>query len=566
MALDGDSQSNGAERLIGALARAGAEHVFGMAGTQNVALLEAVRRSRLSMTFATHELAASFMANGYGRTRGRPGVLCTIPGPGFTYALTGLAEAYLDSAPLLHIVGSPATAPGKCFQLQAIDQAAIARPVTKAVVQVDAPADMADAAQEAYRLTMTGEPGPVMLQVSPSALGDTAPAPTATARVHVPARPSREALEQAVARLSQAHRIVIYAGQGTAFEPEALLRLAEALGAVVATTTSARGVVPEDHPLLVRSDGDSARLIRLLDHADLVLALGVKFSHNGAHGFRLPLDPARLIHVDASREVLEGHFEAGHAIECDVPAFMRELLPLLPARADTGWQRAARTMADDSPPPGFFLEPAIPAASPPVPAGFFAMLREAMPREAILVTDAGLHQSLARKHFPIYSPRGLLVPTGLQSMGFCLPAAIGAKIAEPTRPVVALIGDGGISMAGMELLTAVRERIPLTVIVFNDGYYGLIRLQQLERYGHAPGGEVLNPDFAQWAASLGVEHRHFDGMASLRAALAARRPTMLEVDVRDSGRIQVQRIKSLARETLKDVKGPLMRVWRRPQT
>ena len=185
------------------------------------------------------------------------------------------------------------------------------------------------------------------------------------------------------------------------------------------------------------------------------------------------------------------------------------------------------------------------------------MLREALPDDAIVVTDSGLHQFLARRHFPVTSPRGLIVPTGLQSMGFGVPAAIGAKLAAPSRPVVAVIGDGGLAMAGMELVTAVRDRIPITVVVFVDGHYGMIRLQQIQRYGTAPGSEVGSVQIAQWSASLGVRHVRFDGMASLHAAMATDGPVVLEVPVRDSLDMQVQRVKSMTRERLRSLVSPL---------
>lgn len=548
--------ATGASRLASMLERLGVEYVFGMPGSQNVALLDAMHRSRLRTIVGTHELAAGFMANGYARTTGRPGILFTIPGPGFTFALTALAEAHLDSVPMVHLVGAPATSPGSRFQLQAIDQQAMARPVSKAVLTVDDADGLATAVSEAYRLATAGEPGPVVVEIASRALsGDAGPMP-APASHPVPAAPTADELETVLARIAAAERILIYAGQGTSGDPAALQRLAERLGALVATTTSARGVIPERHPLVVPCDRDSRRLETLVERADLVLVLGVKFSHNGAHGFRLRLAPERLVHVDASEDVLDGHYPAELTIACDVPTLLHRLEPRIPARAPgTGWSAGALPALAQA--GASALEPSIPEADPPVPAGFFAMLREALPDDAILVTDSGLHQDLARRHFPVMSPRGLIVPTGLQSMGFGLPAALGAKLAAPSRPVVALIGDGGLAMAGMELLTAVREHIPVTVIVFVDGHYGLIRQQQIQRFGRAPGSRIDVPELAQWSASLGVRHVRFDGMASMRDALATRGPVLLEVRLRDSLGFQMQRVRSLTREGVRTLLTPL---------
>ena len=557
------SGRRGAELLTATLEHLGVEHVFGLPGTQNVALFEALRRSRLQTIVASHELGASFMANGYARASGWPGILVTIPGPGFTYALTGLAEARLDSAPIIHIVGRPATAPGQRFQLQAIDQAAMAGPIAKAVLAADNADDIPAALIEAYRLAVSGEPGPVLLEVASEALTQYGgPQPVAPRPSITVAAPPRDAVEAIAALVAATPRIVIYAGQGTAGDPAALLRLAETLGAAVATTTSARGVVPEDHPLAIPCDGDSERLNALVARADLVLALGVKFSHNGAHGFRLALDRERLVHVDASTEVLNGHYPSRIAVACDVPAFVRELGALTTrAPPRQGWTPDELQSLRHCGGGGWPLDPTIPGIDPPTPAGFFAALRETLPRDAILVTDSGLHQMLARRHFPVLAPRGFITPSDFQSMGFALPAAIGAKLAHPTRTVVALLGDGGLTMSGMELLTVVRERIALTVIVLVDGHYGLIRLQQLGQHGRAHGTTLANPDYPRWAASLGVDHVLLDGIASLRAALAAKRPTLLEVPMRDSGAIRKQQLKSLAREAALGIAGAGVNTW-----
>jgi acetolactate synthase-1/2/3 large subunit len=196
-------------------------------------------------------------------------------------------------------------------------------------------------------------------------------------------------------------------------------------------------------------------------------------------------------------------------------------------------------------------EPKVNGVAPPTPAGFFSALRKALPAESCLVTDSGLHQVLARVHFKVTAPRGLLVPSDFQSMGFGLPAAIGAKLAAPRRPVVALIGDGGMAMSAMELLTAVREGIPLTVIVFNDGALGQIRLQQLSAFGVPHATALLNPDFAGLAESLGVNYYLLEGNAEhvLRRVLTTSGVSLVEVRVGDSTAIHLRRAQGAARET-----------------
>jgi acetolactate synthase-1/2/3 large subunit len=204
--------------------------------------------------------------------------------------------------------------------------------------------------------------------------------------------------------------------------------------------------------------------------------------------------------------------------------------------------------------------------SPSTPAAFFAALRAALPRDAILTLDSGQHQMLARRHYRVLAPRALIAPSDFQSMGFGLPAALGAAVAAPERRVVALIGDGGFAMSGLELLTAVRERLPLTVVVFNDGALGLIRDQQHREFGRAHGTALHAPDYAGLAAALGAGYALVDGdaEATLRAALAAAEPVLVEVRLGASARQREVRAKGLARAVTRRALGPrLLQVLKR---
>lgn len=543
----------GAELLCRALEREGVTHVFGLPGTQNVPLFEALRTAPLRTIVATHELGAAFMAAGYSRASGRVGVLTTIPGPGFTYALTGLAEARLDSTPMLYLVGQPARGPGKRFQLQALDQATIAGPLVKQRIDVDRAEDVPRAVAEGYRLTTSGEPGPVMVHYDPAILGKETATPPATPAAG-PGAPAVEGVSETLALLKQAKRVVILAGQGATAAAEQVERLAEGLGAAVVSTTSARGTVPEDHPLVVPTDLRGAgALNEMLASSDLILALGVKFSHNGALGFGLRIAPDRLVHVDASPDTLGANYPARLLIRADLGPWMDELLRGLgAARAAVAWEPGEldRWRARIEQGSVFPVEPRVAGGDA---AAFFAALREALPREACLVTDSGLHEMLARRHFPILAPRGLIVPSDFQSMGFGLPAAIGARLAAPHRPVVLISGDGGLAMCGLELLTAVRERVALLAIVFNDGRYGLIRLDQMRQHGHTFGVDLPAFDLAGLAAAAGAGYATvgYPDDAELgtvvRRALATPGPTVIDVPVGDSAAMRRARAEARVR-------------------
>lgn len=562
----GERVKKGAELLCEALEALGVEHVFGVPGTQNVELFGALRRSRIRVVVASHELAASFMAVGYYRASGKVAPLLTIPGPGFTYALTGLAEARHDSAAVVHLTGQPPSAAERSFQFQALDQRGMAAPVVKGALRVDRTEEIGDVVADAFDLALGGEPGPVLVELSARALQEHAPAPVRRrARRTVAQAPDPAAVEEAAALLAASRHPLIMAGQGCAGAPDRVRELAELLGAPVFTTTSGRGVLPEDHALALGFEfdrGDLGALNELIGRSDCVLAIGCKLTAAGTHGFALDLPGDRLIHVDSSADVLGATYrerlgivgsadEVLERLSASLRRLRDRLAPTWSPTAVEDWRRRLRTEADG------VLEPAVHGAKPATAAAFFAALGRALPRDAIVVTDSGLHQSLVRRHWEVLSPRGLLVPSDFQSMGFGLPAAIGAKLAAPGRVVVAVLGDGGFAMSGLELLTAVRERAPLLLVVFNDGQLNRIRLQQLAQFGRAEGCEVLNPDFAVLAEALGVGYARCDAGIEdvLRAAAQERRPTLVEVRLGDSAGIHLMRAKGLARAAVHEVLG-----------
>jgi acetolactate synthase-1/2/3 large subunit len=561
-------RATGGRVLCSTLERLGVEHIFGLPGTQNISLFEALRQSSLRTILATNELAAGFMANGYYRASGKVGVLTTIPGPGFAWAVAAIAEASQDSAALLYLVNKPAGGPGAKFNLQAIDQRAILAPLVRRVIEVDQAVDISAGVREAFAATTAGEPGPVLLQIDERAInGDTVEtAPPADAS---PAPTPADLIQQAAQLLRDSGRAVFFVGQGANDANRSLRELAERLGAPVVATRSARGIVPEDHPLAMTFDFSEAGvrgLNALLDRSDLIVAIGCKLSHNGTYGFKLRFAKEKLIHVDASAEVLGANYPAQLAIQSDAGAFLDAL-----AKADAVWQSrqsdwsleelAARKHSGATDPR--VAEPKVQGVNPPTPGSFFAALRAALPSGSCLVTDSGLHQVLATRHFRVQEPRGMIIPSDFQSMGFGLPAAIGAKLAAPHRAVVALIGDGGLAMSGMELVTAVRERIPLTVIVFNDGALGQIRLQQLSSYGHSHATELRTPNLALFAEAIGAKYLHLGGDAveTLRCAVTGDAVTLVEVNVGDSVAFHKVRAKGLARQTARGVLNPAMLEW-----
>ena len=557
----------GLDALCAGLADLGVRHVFGLPGTQNADFFSALPDHGLRPVLATHELSASFMANGYARASGRVGVLATIPGPGFTFALPGLAEARLDSVPLLHLVGTPAKG-SKRFLHQAIDQAGIARPLVKAVVELDGAAGIQARLREAHRLALAGEPGPVLLHLDPALLNAEA---TADAGASTGGNGAAGAAAAAAAEwiaplrrlLAASERPVLFVGGGALAHAEAVQRLAERLAAPTFTTLTARGILAEDHPCAMAFDSDRGgitELNALVERSDLVLALGCKFSHNGTTGFRIQLPPDRLVHVNADREALGTSYPARLEIEADVGDVLAALLddatpevrPRWSPQELTGLKAGiARIQAPRVP------EPRFAGISGHDAPAFFQALRRALPRDAIVVTDSGLHQVMTRRYYEVLGARGLIAPSDFQSMGFGIPAALGAALAEPSRPVVAIVGDGGFLMSAMDLACAAREGIPAVVVVFNDGHLNLIRVKQLQERGRGSAVDIATPDLEAFAGAISVRYGLLEGdvEATLRDACSSEGPTLLEVRLGDSLGMQALRAGGLARQAARRTVG-----------
>ncbi|HKI82744.1 MAG TPA: thiamine pyrophosphate-binding protein, partial [Candidatus Krumholzibacteria bacterium] len=467
-----DSDLPAPEIFCRTLLRLGVEVIFGLPGTQNEALFEALGRLGPRVVVPTHELAASFAVNGYARSSGRPGVLLTISGPGFTYALSGIAEAALDSAAVLHVVVSRSTQKDRKFQLQDIDQKAIAAPLVKRVFCVNKAEELRSTLETAYACAREDEPGPVLLEIESEALKkelswQDSPGESGAAAAQ---EEFSEELRAAVARLKESKKTLLLLGQGAAGASEEARRLAEGLRAAVLSTSSGRGILPEDHPLSLGFEFSGTRAQArnaLLERADLVLAVGCKFSHNSSHGFKLEIPPQKLIQVDRSREVLQGNYPASLRVRADARGFLTAILRESEELFSGGRGWSSQELVDwrKRGLQSSWLELPEPSMLGKGPENFFTALRNVIPRDGLLVTDSGLHQLLARRYYKVFCPHGLLLPTDFQSMGFALPAALGVKFAHPERTVGVIVGDGGMAMSGLELLSAVKTKQQFCVLV-----------------------------------------------------------------------------------------------------
>jgi len=549
--------------VVKSLRSLGVDAVFGIPGSHDAFLYDALRKSPVRTILATNELHAAFMANGYFRRCGKPGVMVTVAGPGFTNGVTGLAEAFFDSAGLVCIVCKPAGLPGQKFQLQKIDEKEIIRSVSKNGFKIKDGAEIGSFLPECFGLAVSGEPGPVLLEISSSALSQKTPdigLDGSTPQIWLLPL-DKQAFDKAARRIESSRKPLLYLGQGAMPASAAIHELVDLLNIPVLTTTSGRGILSEKHPMCLPCDlmEDTKLLNTLIESSDLVLAAGCKFTHNGAKGFRLKLPKEKLIHVDASPDVLGANYPAHIALCGDAADFFNSLLQRreLFRLREPGWKPVEiaewrRSLLKNKHKKSF-SEPRFEGLRPPTAAAFFTALDDLLPEDSCMVTDSGLHQMMARKYLPVTAPAGLIVPADFQSMGFGIPAGIGAKLASPESKVVIVTGDGGFALSGMELLTAVREKIDVTVILFNDNRLGMIHLHQLSKSGRSHAVQTGLVDYSRFCESIGCAcfKAADDCHASLEKALEAEGVSLVEVSLRDSLDYKKSGVKGAIRSFIK---------------
>ncbi len=525
----------GARAIVETLQSLKVDRVFGLPGVQNIELFDALADATFSTFTPTNESAAVFMADAHARVTGKIGIAVVTAGPGLTNALTGIAEARLDSSPVLVLVSAGGEVAGKSFQLHQIDQGAVVRALVKGCFKPATVAEIPQIVLKAAQLAYHGDPGPVVVEVASTLLME-------RLRFLRPANSSVPAeiglnvqLDDAARRLRHSPAVGIYAGAGAIGATAELKAMAELLQAPVATTISGRGVLAEDHPLSVGygfGRAGTAAAWRVFRKVKTLLAVGCKYGETatGAYGVK---PPPEHIHINLDPAALGANYPTSLAIAADAKLVLAGLLARLVKDhrpANTALQdfiQQSRTRSES--------KALISVSKVVTPAKFLRLLRRQLDRDAILTTDSGAHQFWALNDFTVYTPRSFLAPADYQAMGFSIPAAIAAKLACPTRQVVSLVGDGGFLMSGFEALNAARWNAKILIVVFRDGAWGLIKEAQQRVYRRTPFTEIPHPDFAHLAHGLGLEHFRVDADADIEPAiakaLAAKTSALVEVNV-----------------------------------
>jgi len=499
-------KSTVAVAIVSVLEQLGVDRVFALPGLQIVELFDALADASFETLTPTDESSVVFMADAHARVTGRMGVAVLTAGPGLTNALTAIAEARLDSSPVLILLGGCGDLPEKSFQLHEIDQAALTAPLVKGFFKPEEPSEAVQAVLDAANLAASGEPGPSVVELSSRLLMEKSRFGTFQPGDGSYVLPDELLLNQAADFLRDAKRVGIYAGAGAVGAGAELQALAELLHAPVATTISGRGVIPEDHPLSVGygfSRGGNLPSYRVFRKIDTLLAIGCKYGETATGCYDLKIPP-RHIHIDINAASIAANYPTSLALVSDALPAIRGLLHRLSGMSrgkDPGLIRMLQKARSRQ--KTHEIRTVISKCH--VNPSFFLMkLRDRLERDAILVTDAGEHQLWSLASFPILAARSFLTPADFQTMGFSIPAAIAAKLAAPGKQVVSLIGDGGFLLNGLECINAVRWDVDILVIVFRDGAWGLVREAQKRMYRRTPLTTIDSPDLALMARSLGM--------------------------------------------------------------
>ncbi len=562
----GDSKAAGETRiaaylLVDYLERLGVEIVFGLCGHTVIALLDALGKSRVRFISTRHEQIAAHAADGYARASGKPGVLMTHLGPGLTNATTGVANAALDSIPMVVIAGDvPSYYYGRHPHQEVNlhldgDQFEIYRPFCKRIYRVEHAADLPRIMERAFHLCQAGRPGPVLVDVPMDIFSADLPIDAFSKMPAPVARPamSPESVAAIITALGEAQRPLLYAGGGVlaAHATKELAALAEAYDIPVAHTLMGKGCMREDHPLLLGMTGFWGAPVanEKCRAADLILAIGTRLAEANSSSWypdvTFSIPPTRLIHIDID----EAEIGRNYPTELGVVADAKLALAALSEAA----RSAARKPSTD-------LRKEIARGReafasnwraqwtsdqfPLRPERILSELKKSVPEDAFIVTDVGWNKNGVGQQYPITIPGTFITPSGLATMGFGPSAVLGVKVAQPKRAAIALIGDGAFSSNMGVIATAIEARIPVIWLVMDNCAFGTIAGLENQHYGWSFGclferdGQPYRIDYAAVARACGAGGVMIQSAAelgpALQEALRANLPTVIQVPMENA--------------------------------
>lgn len=524
---------NGGKAVIEALRASGAEAMFGIPGVHNLWIYDALLDCDLKHYVTRHEQGAGFMADGFARATGRPGVCLPITGPGLTNAATPIAQAFSDSFPMLVI--SSQVESGICDRQKGTlhelkDQMAFMAQITDWNVRAKDPVDCVRQIGRAYSWFANRRKRPVHIEV-PMDVQD-AVSDVDLSEIHAlkvdPLVPDDKEVDKAAAILHTAENVVIYAGGGAVSSRASaeILKLSKMLGAPIVTTCQGKGSVPEDHPAVLGNTLLDPKVQELLSVCDATVAVGTHFGASNTQSWQAKI-PTPIIHIDIDSTEFDKNYPAAARINADAKQGLSALMDALGTVKREGLVqhvvRIKQAMLDAN------------RQSIPWEAEHLDVIRNALRRDDILVCDMTFICYSGSRYYPVYEPGTFMFPRGFGTLGFSPPVAMGAKVARPDANVVAIVGDGGFLFTCQELATAAHYNIPVVMVLVNSNSYEVVKRSQIRKYGkdRTVDVEVKNPDFMRLADSFGVWAKKADCVESfektLREALDLGKPALIEI-------------------------------------
>ncbi|MFI1539710.1 acetolactate synthase large subunit [Streptomyces anandii] len=495
-----------AHLLVRCLRAEGVEYVFGIPGEENIRFVDALNGSGIRYVLVRHEQAASFMAEIYGRLTGRAGVCSATLGPGAINLLLGTADSTTNSTPMVALAAQGSLRRTHKESHQVIDLVAMFAPVTKWSARVECPDAVPEMTRKAFKTAQSERPGAVFLAVPEDVEAQRPAEPLSPLQIDVvrAEAPSASQIARAAEVLAAARRPIVLAGHGAARAgaSAALVRFAERLDVPVATTFHGKGVFPDDHPNALGAVGFMRHDYGNFgfDAADVLVCVGYEIQEFDPARIN-PNGDKRIVHVHRFPAEVDAHYPVAVGVEGDPAQALDALAAALPDRPAPGAANTGRirTLLDEELRYGRDSD-----AWPVVPQRVVHDVRAALGRRDIVLADTGAGKMWMARLYPTFEPDTCLVSNGLSTMGFALPGAIAAKLARPDRRVLAVMGDGSFLMNSQELETAVRERIPLAVLVLVDQEYGLITWKMELELGRHSHTRFTNPDLVAYAESFGA--------------------------------------------------------------
>lgn len=538
-------EKTGAYLVRFALEQIGVKYTFGIPGVHNTEIYDELNKSELiNPVLVTHEGGASFMADAISRTSDSIGCCLIVPAAGTTHAMSGIGESFLDGIPSLIISGGIRRDSGRAYQLHALDQLKLVEAITKAAYVVEKHEDIIPTIYGAYQIAISGEPGPVFVEI---------PVNLQLFKGHIPELPNlklddtkpavdQQKINKAVDILGAAKNPTIYVGWGAVDALDYTVKIAEKLVAPVATTLQGKSAFPNSHVLCSGVGfGASSKPAsqNAFSKSDAMLAVGVRFSElaTGSYGIK---EPENLIHIDINPEVFDKNYKTVLSIEADAVDALKGIYEALENRkwsSSRNLDLLAQKIENDEKKyfEGWLKNKKNELVSP---GHFFESLQKLTANDAIMVVDDGKHTFLAAELFKVNQARHFISPTDFNCMGYCVPAAIATKMANPEHEVIAIVGDGGFMMTCMELITAAANNIAPMIFVFHDGELGQISQLQAVPLKYKTCSKIgqLNVEGVAIAVGAHFLHMHNDSEIDTKINEAIKisaegKPVIIDVNI-----------------------------------